>query len=79
MCALMLLLVGLLAHPAVVRSQVAAAPATKQTLDDAWWTGPILANSAATLPRGHVLIEPYVNDVMTPSSNGFGSTAYVLY
>lgn len=79
MCAQLLLLFGLLAHPALVRSQTAATPVTKQTLDDAWWTGPILANSAATLPRGHMLIEPYFYDVMAPRSNGFGSSVYVLY
>src|SRR5262245_15191805 len=66
--------------------------APRQSLDDAWWTGPILAASAATLPRGHFLIEPYLYDVIvvgqydregvrrsTARSNGFGSLAYVLY
>jgi hypothetical protein len=64
----------------------------RQSLDDAWWTGPMLAASAATLPRGHFLIEPYLYDVIvvgtydgervqhsTAHSNGFGSLAYVLY
>lgn len=52
----------------------------------------MLAPSAATLPRGHFLIEPYLYDVTmqgrfdsdgvrrsTPHSNGFGSLTYVLY
>jgi hypothetical protein len=39
--------------------------APRQALDDAWWTGPLLAASAATLPSGRWLIEPYVYDVMT--------------
>src|SRR5262249_33375175 len=64
----------------------------RQSLDDAWWTGPMLAPSAATLPRGHFLIEPYLYDVIVvgqydregvrrsaPRSNGFGSLAYALY
>jgi hypothetical protein len=64
----------------------------RQSLDDAWWTGPMLAPSAATLPRGHFLVEPYLYDVIvvgrydgegarrsTTRSNGFGSLAYVLY
>lgn len=55
------------------------AGATRQSRDDAWWTGPMLANSPETLPRGHVLIEPYVYDVMTRGNDGFGSRAYVLY
>src|SRR5262245_20303580 len=64
----------------------------RQSLDDAWWTGPMLAPSAATLPRGHFLIEPYIYNVIVigqydgdgvrqsaAPSNGFGSLAYVLY
>ncbi|HKS69417.1 MAG TPA: transporter [Ktedonobacterales bacterium] len=51
----------------------------RQSLDDAWWTGPMLANSAETLPRGHVLVEPYVYDVTSKGSDAFGSRAYVLY
>src|SRR5260370_16529505 len=39
----------------------------------------MLAPSAATLPRGHFLIEPYLYDVTAAHSNGFGSLTYVLY
>ena len=44
----------------LVSAQVASAqnPSDRQSLDDAWWTGPMLAPSAATLPQGHFLIEP---------------------
>ena len=51
----------------------------RQSLDDAWWTGPMLANSAETLPTGHMLIEPYFYDVTSKGSDSFGSRAYVLY
>ncbi|HTV60479.1 MAG TPA: hypothetical protein VMJ93_16520 [Verrucomicrobiae bacterium] len=51
----------------------------RQPRSEAWWTGPMLAASAATLPRGHFLIEPYLYDVISPHSNGFGSLTYVLY
>ncbi len=51
----------------------------RQSRDDAWWTGPMLANSADTLPRGHVLIEPYLYDVASKGADRFGSRAYVLY
>jgi hypothetical protein len=67
-------------------------PAVRQSLDDAWWTGPMLAPSAATLPRGHFLVEPYLYDVIVrgrfdsdgvrrsaPHSSGFGSLTYLLY
>lgn len=50
-----------------------------QSMDDAWWTGPMLAPSAATLPTGHFLVEPYFYDVSTSGSNTFGSLSYILY
>jgi hypothetical protein len=37
----------------------------RHPMGDAWWTGPLLANTAATAPRGHFLIEPYLFDVTT--------------
>lgn len=52
---------------------------SRQSLQDAWWTGPLLANSAGTLPRGHMLVEPYVYDVISSHNHGVGSRAYVLY
>jgi hypothetical protein len=74
---------------------LAAGPARgadPQLRDDAWWTGPMLAPSAATLPQGHMLIEPYVYDVMSdgrfdangrhqaaPAEHDVGSQSYVLY
>lgn len=51
----------------------------QQALEDAWWTGPMLTPSAATLPRGHFLIEPYLYDVVAAGSNGFGSLTYLNY
>jgi hypothetical protein len=73
-------------------SPTLAQETTHQALTDAWWTGPLLAPSANTLPRGHVLIEPYLYDVIsqgfynaqgtrvsTPHSNGFGSLTYINY
>ncbi|MFL6602421.1 MAG: transporter [Steroidobacteraceae bacterium] len=68
------------------------ASASRQSRDDAWWTGPLLAASAGSLARGHFLIEPYVFDVIPrghydndgqrhgdPHANNFGSQSYVLY
>jgi hypothetical protein len=51
----------------------------RQSIDDAWWTGPMLAPSAATLPSGHFLIEPYLYDEIAAHSNGVGSLTYVNY
>ncbi len=69
-----------------------AATAADQSREDAWWTGPMLAPSAAALPQGHVLIEPYLFDVMsdgrfdangrrqsTPGEHDIGSLTYMLY
>jgi len=56
-----------------------SSPASRQSLDDAWWTGPMLANSASTLPQGHWLIEPYLYDVHSTRADSYGSRAYVLY
>ena len=65
---------------------------TRESLSDAWWTGPLLAPNAATLPKGHIYIEPYVYDEMpyagldshgnshpTPYGNDFGSLTYINY
>lgn len=64
----------------------------RQSLDDAWWTGPLLASGAGTLPQGHILFEPYLYDVKpygsfdangkrrsAPDSDTIGSSAYMLY
>ena len=42
-----------------------AAAAAEQSREDAWWTGPMLAPNAASLPQGHALIEPYLFDVIS--------------
>jgi hypothetical protein len=51
----------------------------RQSRNDAWWTGPMMANSADTVPRGHFLIEPYVYDVASKGADRFGSRSYMLY
>jgi hypothetical protein len=74
----------------LVASGVAAA--VDQSREDAWWTGPMLAPSAASLPKGHALIEPYLFTVITnghfdangnrqsgPNEQDIGSLTYVLY
>lgn len=81
LAAAVLMLVSCALGAAEARAQqvTSPSPAPRQSLDDAWWTGPMLAASAATLPRGHMLIEPYVYDVITPHTNGYGSLTYILY
>ncbi|HEX8814666.1 MAG TPA: hypothetical protein VF753_04120 [Terriglobales bacterium] len=73
-------------------SPATAADVDRQSLNDAWWTGPMLAPNASTLPQGHFLLEPYVYDVITqgeydangkrqssPHENGFGNLTYMNY
>jgi hypothetical protein len=68
------------------------AEVNRQSLDDAWWTGPIVAAGASTLPPGRALIEPYVFDVITrgrydrdgnyrrtDTVHSYGSLTYMLY
>lgn len=77
-----LMIAGFVVGAVSAKAQQDVSPPTsvvRQSLDDAWWTGPMLAPSAATLPRGHVLIEPYLYDVISPHSHGFGSLTYVNY
>ncbi|MGA2889174.1 MAG: hypothetical protein ABSE51_14065 [Terracidiphilus sp.] len=74
--------VGLLIGTAGMEAQQEAPSSStvvRESLNDAWWTGPILAASGATLPRGHSLIEPYFYDVRGNHTNSFGTSSYVLY
>jgi hypothetical protein len=50
---------------AVAMATAEAAATPQQSLDQAWWTGPLLAPNAATLPQGHWLLEPYLYDLIT--------------
>jgi len=76
-------LVAILAHPAHAQDTEApqnppVAP-VRQSPDDAWWTGPMLSNSAATLPKGHALIESYAFDQIQEGTSSYGSLTYLLY
>jgi hypothetical protein len=76
-----LILLGLLLAAPGAKAQESTSPGSvvRQSRDDAWWTGPMLAPSAGTLPRGHFLIEPYFYDVIAAHSRGYGSLTYALY
>ena len=76
---LLLLCLSLSAPLASRAQQVADSAHADQPMGDAWWTGPMLAASPNTLPKGHILIEPYFFDVHTAHSNFFGNLTYALY
>src|SRR5579862_2289342 len=72
-------LAAALSSPTMARAQQATATPTPQPLSDAWWTGPMLAASASTLPHGHLYFEPYIFDVRSGNTNAYGSLTYMLY
>ena len=57
----------------------AAGTVPRQRLEDAWWTGPLISNSPAVLPKGHGYVESYLYDVKSPNVDAFGSQTYMLY
>jgi hypothetical protein len=74
--------VGVFACPAALRAEEALStsqPLVEQALEDAWWTGPMLASGAGTLPQGHWLVEPYLFNVHSKGGDSQGSLTYVLY
>jgi hypothetical protein len=69
-----------------------ASAAPREALTDAWWTGPLLAPTASTFPKGQALAETYVYDAITDGrfdSNGnrhaaagehdMGSSTHLIY
>jgi hypothetical protein len=71
--------IALVGTVAMAEDLPSAPSRARQSTDDAWWTGPLLANSANTLPRGHFLVEPYVYDIISAHTHALGSRAYVFY
>jgi hypothetical protein len=80
------------AEPGAVQSRQPTSCDERHPMNDAWWTGPMLANTPATAPRGHYLAETYLYDVTTqgaykasgarqsaPHANGYGSLTYLIY
>jgi hypothetical protein len=83
---------ALLLAAGAVAAEDAPISADRQALEDAWWTGPIIAAGATPLPKGHVLVEPYVYDVIrygyydtdgdeqdASRIDSWGSLTYALY
>jgi hypothetical protein len=91
-CIVACVLAGTFASAGARASEDSPESAYRQSRDDAWWTGPILAAGANTLPKGHALVEPYVFNVMSrgryddngtrhsgPRAHSYGSLTYLLY
>lgn len=82
---------ALIASAAAAADDAPSAP-PRQSLADAWWTGPLLAPNASSFPAGHALVETYVFDVNSngqydrsgrhePAAGGheLGSLTYLIY
>ena len=57
----------------------ATVEAYRSAMQSARWTGPLLASTAETLPRGHFYTEPYFFDVISGGDHHPGSSGYYQY
>lgn len=57
------IMLAIMAGLVAAQQRTTSSTITRQSMDDARWTGRMLAPLAPTLPRGHFLIEPYLYDV----------------
>jgi Putative MetA-pathway of phenol degradation len=56
-----------------------AEDSSRQSLDEAWWTGPMLAASPKGPGEGHALTETYMYDQVADQSQSLRSYSYLLY
>jgi hypothetical protein len=50
-----------------------------EAMKEARWTGPLLASTAETLPKGHFYTEPYFYDVISGGKHHPGTSGYYQY
>jgi hypothetical protein len=60
-------------------SDAATADSYRAAMNDARWTGPLLASNAEALPRGHVYTEPYFFDAISGGEHSPGSSGFYQY
>jgi len=60
-------------------SDASVAERYKEAMNNARWTGPLLASNANTLPKGHVYTEPYFFDVISGGDHHPGSSGFYQY
>jgi len=51
----------------------------RAAMNDARWTGPLLASNAETLPHGHFYTEPYFFDVISGGKHNPGSSGFYQF
>jgi len=75
-----------------VADQAQTSAEGRQAVQDAWWTGPLLASPGAAMPQGHLVVETYLFDAIVqaryddsgarravPRTDGFQSQTYFFY
>jgi hypothetical protein len=65
--------------PVAAHAGSADAARWKAAMDEARWTGPLLASNAETLPHGHVYIEPYFFDGISGGDHHPGTSGFYQY
>src|SRR4249919_2338923 len=60
-------------------AKAAEAERWRTAMQDAWWTGPLLASNANTLPQGHVYTQPYFFDGISGGDHHPGSSGFYQY
>ena len=60
-------------------SDAATVDSYRAAMNDARWTGPLLASNAETLPKGHVYTEPYFFDSISGGEHSPGSSGFYQY
>ena len=79
-------------NPASGEDTVSTADTAREPSSEAWWTGPLVASPAMTLPRGEFYVEPYLYNSVpygsfdtqghlhaVPRQNELGSMTYLKY
>src|SRR3954468_8973546 len=61
------------------KAQSADAGQLRAAIKSARWTGPMLASTAETLPKGHFYTEPYFYDVIVQGDHHPGSSGFYQY
>ena len=73
-------IIAMLAWPApALADDDATAERYRAAMNDARWTGPLLASNANTLPEGHVYTEPYFFDSISGGDHHPGSSGFYQY
>lgn len=65
--------------PTAANAQSADVEQLRGAIKSARWTGPMLASTAETLPRGHFYTEPYFYDVIVGGDHHPGSSGFYQY